>query len=76
MEMVGRKIKRIDMQVNQLSHAELDNNKVSGVTRPAGKLFSLPEKLTRFGTKGALTRTSSYFIDKANQQGIFNGVSW
>ena len=36
-------------------------------------MFELPEKVLQFGTGGLLRGLPDYFIDKANQQGIFNG---
>lgn len=45
----------------------------SGVTVPAGELFSLPEKVLQFGTGVLLRGLPDYFIDKANKHGIFNG---
>jgi tagaturonate reductase len=45
----------------------------TGISLPAGELFSLPEKVLQFGTGVLLRGLPDYFIDKANKQGIFNG---
>lgn len=43
------------------------------VQKPASGIFDLPEKVLQFGTGVLLRGLPDYFIDKANQQGIFNG---
>jgi tagaturonate reductase len=43
------------------------------LTKPAEKLFELPEKVLQFGTGVLLRGLPDYFIDKANRQDIFNG---
>jgi tagaturonate reductase len=45
----------------------------TGISLPAGELFSLPEKVLQFGTGVLLRGLPDYFIDKANKQGVFNG---
>lgn len=45
----------------------------SGINIPNENLFTLPEKVLQFGTGVLLRGLPDYFIDKANQQGIFNG---
>ncbi|MFI5187794.1 MAG: altronate oxidoreductase, partial [Chitinophagales bacterium] len=58
----------------QLSKQNLKNiSPASGVTIPADKIFSLPEKVLQFGTGVLLRSLPDYFIDKANRNGIFNG---
>ena len=37
------------------------------------KLLALPEKIIQFGTGVLLRGLPDYFVNKANQQGIFNG---
>ena len=43
------------------------------VQKPQISSFELPEKVLQFGTGVLLRGLPDYFIDKANQQGIFNG---
>src|SRR4028119_893917 len=43
------------------------------LTIPNQDIFQLPEKVLQFGTGVLLRGLPDYFIDKANQQGIFNG---
>ncbi|MGF1925290.1 MAG: tagaturonate reductase [Bacteroidia bacterium] len=40
---------------------------------PQAHTFELPEKVLQFGTGVLLRGLPDYFIDKANQQGVFNG---
>lgn len=40
---------------------------------PSIRAFSLPEKVLQFGTGVLLRGLPDYFIDRANQQGLFNG---
>ncbi|MCW3117153.1 MAG: tagaturonate reductase [Chitinophagaceae bacterium] len=43
------------------------------VSKPSERIFTLPEKVLQFGTGVLLRGLIDYFIDKANNQGIFNG---
>ncbi|MES1221114.1 MAG: altronate oxidoreductase, partial [Bacteroidota bacterium] len=43
------------------------------VSKPDDKIFALPEKVLQFGTGVLLRGLVDYFIDKANNKGIFNG---
>ncbi|WP_246343675.1 tagaturonate reductase [Adhaeribacter radiodurans] len=43
------------------------------VVLPASEVWTLPEKVLQFGTGVLLRGLPDYFIDKANQQGVFNG---
>src|SRR5262245_31079360 len=43
------------------------------IALPAPELFTLPEKVLKFGAGGFLRAFADYFIDQANRQGIFNG---
>ena len=43
------------------------------VVIPQSNTFELPEKVLQFGTGVLLRGLPDYFINKANQQGIFNG---
>jgi len=45
----------------------------SKLSIPEIKSFDLPEKVLQFGTGVLLRGLPDYFINKANQQGIFNG---
>ncbi|MGI8581594.1 MAG: tagaturonate reductase [Chitinophagaceae bacterium] len=56
-----------------LSRYTLKNisSKVSGI--PSEAMFELPEKVLQFGTGVLLRGLPDYFINKANQMGIFNG---
>lgn len=40
---------------------------------PSPEVFNLPEKVLQFGTGVLLRGLPDYFIDRANQQGLFNG---
>lgn len=56
----------------------LNKTNLSAITSPAVQIpgvevFELPEKVLQFGTGVLLRGLPDYFIDKANQQGIFNG---
>lgn len=58
---------------------KLSRNNLKNIT-PTGKLiiphdkvFDLPEKVLQFGTGVLLRGLPDYFINKANQQGVFNG---
>ncbi|MDP4151544.1 MAG: tagaturonate reductase, partial [Bacteroidota bacterium] len=61
------------MPVNHLSRKELDKIDAARVVKPAGELFSLPEKVLQFGTGVLLRGLPDFFVDKANRQGAFNG---
>ncbi len=61
------------MQLNNLSRAELSTIRTTGVVKPDGKIFDLPERVLQFGTGVLLRGLPDYFIDKANRKGIFNG---
>lgn len=56
-----------------LSKENLKNITAKSITKPAGNIFSLPEKVLQFGTGVLLRGLPDYFIDKANRQGLFNG---
>jgi tagaturonate reductase len=43
------------------------------LVKPHPKTFELPEKVLQFGTGVLLRGLPDYFINKANQQGVFNG---
>ncbi|RBQ05903.1 tagaturonate reductase [Pedobacter miscanthi] len=43
------------------------------VIKPTAGILALPEKVIQFGTGVLLRGLPDYFIDKANQNGIFNG---
>lgn len=57
----------------QLSKQNLKNISIASAGVPDEKIFSLPEKVLQFGTGVLLRGLPDYFIDKANQRGIFNG---
>jgi tagaturonate reductase len=48
-------------------------NIAGNITIPDESVFELPEKVLQFGTGVLLRGLPGYFIDKANNQGIFNG---
>jgi tagaturonate reductase len=56
-----------------LTRYNLKNINSQEVKLPAEAVFDLPEKVLQFGTGVLLRGLPDYFIDKANQQGIFNG---
>src|SRR5438105_8488455 len=56
-----------------LSRYNLKNISAQDVVIPAESVFDLPEKVLQFGTGVLLRGLPDYFINKANQQGIFNG---
>ncbi len=56
-----------------LSKYNLKNIQTEKVLLPDLRLFDLPEKVLQFGTGVLLRGLPDYFIDKANNQGIFNG---
>src|SRR5438128_6930890 len=57
----------------QLSQDKLSGIAANGIQMPQQNTFELPEKVLQFGTGVLLRGLPDYFIDKANQQGIFNG---
>lgn len=56
-----------------LSQYTLKNISTEGIEMPTENMFELPEKVLQFGTGVLLRGLPDYFINKANQQGIFNG---
>ncbi len=56
-----------------LSKYNLKNIQGENVLLPDLQMFDLPETVLQFGTGVLLRGLPDYFIDKANQQGIFNG---
>ena len=56
-----------------LSRYTLKNIHVDSVSVPDESLFELPEKVLQFGTGILLRGLPDYFIDKANEKGLFNG---
>src|SRR5215211_2221273 len=56
-----------------LSRYTLKNIDSGLVETPQESVFELPEKVLQFGTGVLLRGLPDYFIDKANQRGIFNG---
>jgi tagaturonate reductase len=56
-----------------LNKENLKNINGDKVTKPTAEILALPEKVIQFGTGVLLRGLPDYFIDKANQQGIFNG---
>src|SRR5438105_11517667 len=56
-----------------LSRYNLKNISAQDVVIPAESVFDLPEKVLQFGTGVLLRGLPDYFIDKANQKGLFNG---
>lgn len=59
------------MQLSKETIAKLKAKE--GLTIPAAKVFELPEKVLQFGTGVLLRALPDYFINKANEKGIFNG---
>ena len=57
----------------KLSRYTLKNISTDKIVVPDESVFELPEKVLQFGTGVLLRGLPDYFIDKANQQGIFNG---
>ncbi len=47
--------------------------KRTDVAVPRAEMFQLPEKVLQFGSGAFLRAFADYFIDQANQRGIFNG---
>ena len=56
-----------------LSGNTLKNISSANIEIPSKATFELPEKVLQFGTGVLLRGLPDYFINKANQQGIFNG---
>jgi tagaturonate reductase len=56
-----------------LSQYTLKNISSTNVRVPSAATFDLPEKVLQFGTGVLLRGLPDYFINKANQQRIFNG---
>jgi tagaturonate reductase len=56
-----------------LSRKTLSNIPANDWVLPSEKVFDLPEKVLQFGTGVLLRGLPDYFINKANNQGIFNG---
>lgn len=56
-----------------LSRYTLKNISTKIADVPSEAIFELPEKVLQFGTGVLLRGLPDYFINKANQQGIFNG---
>lgn len=56
-----------------LNKENLKNINGDKVTKPTAEILALPEKVIQFGTGVLLRGLPDYFIDKANQKGIFNG---
>src|SRR5690606_31825657 len=57
----------------KLSRYTLKNISSENVVVPDESVFELPEKVLQFGTGVLLRGLPDYFINKANQQGLFNG---
>jgi len=56
-----------------LNKENLKNINGEKVTKPTAEILTLPEKVIQFGTGVLLRGLPDYFIDKANQKGMFNG---
>ncbi|MBC6111736.1 tagaturonate reductase [Pedobacter fastidiosus] len=56
-----------------LSKENLKNIDGEKVTKPTAEILELPERVIQFGTGVLLRGLPDYFIDKANQNRIFNG---
>ena len=56
-----------------LNKSNLSVIKSNAVQKPETNVLDLPEKVLQFGTGVLLRGLPDYFIDKANQQGLFNG---
>ncbi|MDQ7949329.1 MAG: tagaturonate reductase [Pedobacter sp.] len=56
-----------------LSRENLDAIAKTGIDVPQAATFELPEKVLQFGTGVLLRGLPDYFINKANNQGVFNG---
>ncbi len=49
------------------------NHTATNVSKPTETMFTLPEKVLQFGTGVLLRGLPDYYINKANQLGVFNG---
>src|SRR3982751_4998690 len=56
-----------------LSRKTLSNISAKGWVLPSDQVFQLPEKVLQFGTGVLLRGLPDYFINKANNEGIFKG---
>jgi tagaturonate reductase len=56
-----------------LSRENLSTIAKNNIVVPQDHIFDFPEKVLQFGTGVLLRGLPDYFINKANQQGIFNG---
>lgn len=56
-----------------LSKAILPSLRQNKIAVPDDSLFTLPEKVLQFGTGVLLRGLPDYFIDRANNMGLFNG---
>jgi tagaturonate reductase len=56
-----------------LSRTDLSKITVENWSIPAENILQLPEKVLQFGTGVLLRGLTDYFINKANNQGVFNG---
>ncbi|MBC6610114.1 tagaturonate reductase [Hymenobacter sp. BT507] len=59
--------------MKNLSQRLLAEDAPVAVEMPQAASFALPEKVLQFGTGVLLRGLPDYLIDKANQQGVFNG---
>lgn len=59
------------MQLNQQTLSSLHSKK--GIQLPRQNVLDLPEKLLQFGTGVLLRGLPDYYINKANNEGVFNG---
>jgi tagaturonate reductase len=57
----------------KLSRQNLAKIGSAGTEIPGKKIFDLPERILQFGTGVLLRALPDYFVDRANQEGIFNG---
>lgn len=64
---------RSELRIMILSKKNLSNITGSAVRVPEAITFELPEKVLQFGTGVLLRGLPEYFINKANNAGIFNG---
>ena len=60
------------MQLSRSSLNTIADNKKS-ISIPSSTTFNLPEKVLQFGTGVLLRGLPDYFINKANNEGVFNG---
>lgn len=57
----------------ELSRSVLRDIHSAGIELPSDEIFNYPEKVLQFGTGVLLRALPDYFIDKANNKGIFKG---